>query len=88
MLMSTVIVIYLILINLLNVILFGYDKHRSIAGKWRVREMTFFLIALLGGSLGGVIGMILFHHKTRKPAFRTGMPLLLAFDIFLLILFL
>ncbi len=86
--MSPLISVYLIFINLLNVILFGYDKRRSIAGKWRVRETTFFLVALLGGSLGGVIGMMLFHHKTRKSSFRIGMPLLLILDILLILFFL
>ena len=40
-------------------------------------------LAVIGGSVGGLLGMILFHHKTRKPAFRIGFPLILICQLLL-----
>lgn len=56
----------------INIFLFaamGYDKHCAVKKKWRVPEATLFIIALLGGGLGGLIGIKAFHHKTKKPMF-------------------
>ena len=56
----------------------GGLKRRARRGEWRVRERTFFLLALLGGALGGVAGMRVFRHKTRHWYFRYGLPTILA----------
>ena len=77
--------VWLLVWNLLAFILMGIDKGRAIQGKWRVRERTLFLTAILGGSLGALLGMKLFHHKTRTPWFRFGMPILLGIQIVLVL---
>lgn len=69
---------YLILINLAGFILMGADKRRAKRDQWRIRERTFFFMALLGGSLGTILGMKGFHHKTRHWYFRFGLPAILA----------
>lgn len=61
--------IYYIIINLALFIIMGYDKARAKAEKWRVSEATLFILGLLGGAIGGFLGMKVFHHKTKKPAF-------------------
>lgn len=69
---------YLILINLAGFILMGADKRRAKRDQWRIRERTFFFAALLGGSLGTVLGMRTFRHKTKHWYFRFGLPAILA----------
>ena len=68
----------LVLVNLVEFALMGWDKRRARRGEWRVRERTFFLLALLGGALGGGAGMRVFRHKTRHWYFRYGLPTILA----------
>ena len=73
---------YLIVVNLTAFSLMWADKRRAKrAGARRIRERTLFLSALLGGSIGAIAGMWLFHHKTRHWYFVWGMPLLLLAQI-------
>ena len=69
--------IYLIGINLAGFIIMGVDKKRAIRGAWRISEASLFLTALLGGSLGCILGMQHFRHKTKHWYFRYGLPALL-----------
>lgn len=73
--------LYLILINLSGFTAMGLDKNRARRHRWRVRERTFFLIALLLGSAGCWAGMYVFRHKTRHWYFVLGMPAILAAQI-------
>ena len=57
--------------------LWGADTRRARRGAWRIPERTLFLAALLGGGAGAVLGMRLFHHKTRHWYFRLGLPAVL-----------
>ncbi|MBQ4610189.1 MAG: DUF1294 domain-containing protein [Clostridia bacterium] len=59
----------------------GIDKALAKGGAWRVPEKTLFLLALLGGALGGIIGMYFFRHKTRHLSFKAGLPVLLIINI-------
>ena len=68
---------YLLLMNLAAFFTFGADKRRAKRAAWRVPEKTLFLLALLGGSVGAVCGMRVFHHKTRHWYFRCGLPAIL-----------
>lgn len=73
---------YLIVVNLTAFFLMWADKRRAKrAGARRIRERTLFLSALLGGSIGAIAGMWLFHHKTRHWYFVWGMPLILLAQI-------
>lgn len=75
--------IYLAAVNLTGLAAFGLDKYRAVKNKWRIRESTLFLIALLGGSPGCLAGMYLFHHKTRHKKFTIGIPLILTLELIL-----
>lgn len=78
------IALWLAVANILGLLLMGADKSRARRGQWRVPEKTFFLLALLGGSIGCWGGMYLFHHKTRHWYFVVGMPLILIVQILIL----
>lgn len=70
--------------SVVSFILFGVDKRRAIRGLWRVPERTLLLCALFGAP-GALLGMGVFHHKTRKPLFRVLVPALLVLDAVLLV---
>ena len=72
---------YLILMNLIAFALYGIDKRRAKQGAWRISEYTLLLVALLGGSLGALLGMRYFRHKTRHRKFRYGVPLILLLQL-------
>jgi len=59
----------------------GIDKSKARRKAWRIPEARLFLIALLGGSVGSVIGMYVFHHKTRHWYFVWGMPAILTVQL-------
>lgn len=68
-------------INVITFAVFGIDKLKAVKNRWRVPEKILFLLALLGGSLGAIIGMYSFRHKTKKIAFRIGIPVILIVQI-------
>lgn len=76
-----ILILYFVLINLVAWGLMGVDKHRAQKHEWRIPERTLFAAALLGGSLGAILGMYLWHHKTKHWYFVIGMPLILAVQI-------
>lgn len=78
--------LYLILLNLLGFILMGVDKRRAIRHAWRIPEAHLFGCAILGGSLGSILGMYTFRHKTKHWYFVFGMPAILLIQIILGIL--
>ena len=78
--------IYLIGINLAGFIIMGVDKKRAIRGAWRISEASRFLTALLGGSLGCILGMQHFRHKTKHWYFKYGMPAILVAQVLLFVL--
>ena len=77
----TVLLVWLAVINLLTFIVYGADKRRARKGKWRVPEKTLFLLPLLGGSIGALLGMRVFHHKTKHWYFVWGIPAILLAQI-------
>ena len=68
--------LFLLGMNILGFVLMFSDKRRAARGRWRIRERTLFLVAVFGGSLGSILGMCLFHHKTKHWYFILGMPLI------------
>lgn len=79
-------IIYLIVINIITFIAMYIDKKRAKMGKWRIKEHTLFVLALLGGSIGAIAGMYTFRHKTQKARFFIGFPIILIAEILLTIL--
>ena len=78
--------IYLIGINLAGFIIMGVDKKRAIRGAWRISEASLFFTAFLGGSLGCILGMQHFRHKTKHWYFKYGMPAILVAQVLLFVL--
>lgn len=81
----TYITIYIGAINLVGFILMAIDKSKARRNKWRIPEATLFLFAIFGGSVGCILGMQLFRHKTQKPAFYIGMPVILTVQVLLVL---
>ena len=79
--MNTLLIVYLLLINIAAFALFGADKRKARRGDWRISEKALFLSAVLGGSLGAMIGMRLFHHKTKHWYFVIGIPAIFVLQI-------
>ena len=69
--------VYLLEINLVALLLCAIDKVCARKNEWRVPEATLLLAAVLGGSGGLLLGMMLFRHKTKHKRFRIGVPLIL-----------
>jgi len=73
--------VYILLISSVGIILTVVDKLRSQKGKWRIRERTLFIFALLGGSLPMFVTMNLIRHKTQKKSFMLLFPLIAIIQI-------
>lgn len=73
--------LWVLALSLADFALMGVDKRRAKRGAWRVKERTFFLLALLGGSPGALLGMWTFRHKTRHWYFKFGLPAILSAQI-------
>lgn len=74
---------YVIIINIAAFILCGIDKRLAIKNKRRVSEFTLLFFSFLLGSLGMLIGMYIFNHKTKKAKFFLGVPCIIALQIVL-----
>lgn len=81
------ILIYIVSINLLLFSLMGIDKEKAKLKKWRISEKTLFLLALFGGGIGGVIGIYTFRHKTKHLKFTLGFPIIIVFQLIVILLF-
>jgi len=68
---------YFIGINVLTFLLYGIDKWKARRGKWRIPEDTLIWLAIAGGSIGALLGMYLFRHKTQHRKFTLGIPAIL-----------
>ena len=79
--MTKILLLILIALNLVAFALYGLDKLKAKRGAWRIPEATLLLIAALGGSLGALLGMELFRHKTKHWKFKVLVPLFLAAHI-------
>ena len=79
--MNDYIYYYLLAVNILAFVLIGIDKQKACHNLWRIPEKTLLLSALIGGSAGAILGMQFFHHKTRKPKFAIGVPVILVVEI-------
>ena len=77
----SLLIVYIIAVNIIGFALMGNDKRRARKNAFRIPEATLFAIALFGGSLGSVLGMHLFRHKTKHWYFKWGMPIILILQI-------
>ena len=73
----TLILLYIVLINILTFFIYGIDKLKAKKSKWRVSENTLIGMAIIGGSIGAWLGMKIWHHKTLHKKFKYGVPLIL-----------
>ena len=74
-------------INILAFVLWGIDKEKAKKGKWRISESLLLSLALFGGSLGALLGMLVFRHKTQKWQFKLGVPVCLMYQFGLVLMF-
>jgi uncharacterized membrane protein YsdA (DUF1294 family) len=92
--MANALLYYLIVINVVTFLVYGIDKWRSTSGRllptgrkkakqgiWRISEATLLLLAVIGGSIGALLGMQVWHHKTMHKKFKYGLPLILLAQI-------
>jgi uncharacterized membrane protein YsdA (DUF1294 family) len=80
------VVLWVVALSVLDFVLAGFDKHRARHARRRVPERTLLGIAFLGGTLGLAVGMVAFHHKTRKGAFLAPFVLIVLLQVGFLIL--
>ena len=80
------IIVYLAAINLITFLVMWLDKRKAKKGRWRIPENTLLLFVLLGGGIGGIVGMYVFHHKTQKAKFVIGFPVILVCELLIAIL--
>ena len=79
------VLIYLLSINLITFLAMGIDKYKAKKGHWRTQEQTLLTLVILGGGIGGIAGMKVFKHKTKKPKFYIGFPTILILEIIICI---
>ncbi len=81
----SIISVYLLIVNIVSFAMMGIDKQKAIRGAWRIPEASLFMVAIIGGSIGSILGMQLFRHKTKHWYFQYGMPAILILQLLLLI---
>lgn len=79
--------IYIAFTNILLFTLMSVDKQKAKLKQWRISEKTLFVLALIGGSVGGILGMYTFRHKTKHLKFTLGFPAIVLFQIITVYLF-
>lgn len=81
---SPILWLYIVAINVVSLDAMGFDKYRAMQNKWRVPEKVLFILAAAGGSVGGIVGIYAFHHKTLHKKFTVGFPIILVLQLALL----
>ena len=84
--MAKVLIYYLMVINIVTFLVYGIDKIKAKQGSWRISEATLLIFAVIGGSIGAMLGMKVWHHKTMHKKFKYGLPLILLGQIALIYL--
>ena len=79
--MKELVIGYLVAINTITFLIYGLDKLKAKKSKWRIPEHTLLLLAIVGGSIGALLGMKTWRHKTMHKKFRYGIPFILALQI-------
>lgn len=84
--MGNIFLYYILAINILAYFLMYIDKRKAIEKKWRIKEVTLISVALVGGSIGSILGMYNFRHKTKHNKFVVGIPIIIISQVVLLII--
>ena len=84
--MANALLYYLIVINILTFAVYGIDKWKARQGNWRISEATLLMLAVIGGTIGALLGMQVWRHKTMHKKFKYGLPLILLAQIALMYL--
>lgn len=79
-----IVLIYLGVINVVTFFLYGIDKRKAKRSKWRIEESTLLWWAVLGGSIGAILGIKIWHHKTQRKKFAVGVPMILLTQIMII----
>ena len=79
---------YLIVINIVTFQVYGIDKWKAKQGSWRISEVSLLILAVIGGCIGALLGMKIWHHKTMHKKFKYGLPMILLAQITLIYLIL
>ena len=82
--MANTLLYYLIVINVVTFLVYGIDKWKAKQGSWRISEDTLLILAVIGGSIGALLGIKIWHHKTMHKKFKYGLPLILIIQIILI----
>ena len=77
---------YLVIINIVTFVVYGIDKWKAKRGNWRISEATLLMLAVIGGTIGALLGMKVWQHKTMHLKFKYGLPLILLAQIALIYL--
>lgn len=83
----SVLIYYLVALNIITFFIYGIDKHKAKKNKWRISEAFLLALALLGGSVGAWLGMKVWHHKTMHKKFQLGVPLIFILQVCLWLYF-
>ena len=81
---TTITLIYLGAINVVTMIVYGWDKIKAMRGGWRIPEATLLMLAVVGGSIGAMLAMEWFHHKMRHAKFTYGIPAIIMIQVAIL----
>ena len=82
--MANALLYYLIVINIVTFLVYGIDKWKAKQGSWRISEATLLILAAIGGSIGALLGMKIWHHKTMHKKFKFGLPLIFIIQILII----
>ena len=84
--MTGIVIVYFLIINIVTFVIYGIDKRAAVKQLSRISENTLLGLALIGGSAGALAGMYTFHHKTKKPRFAIGVPVIIVLQIILIVI--
>ncbi len=79
--------IYLIIVNAIAFLLMLADKRKAKKKQWRIPEKVLFGSAIIGGSIGAILGMYTFRHKTKHTSFVVGMPIILVLQVIAMVVY-
>ena len=84
--MTEAILYYLVAVNVVTFLVYGIDKIKAKQGSWRISEATLLIFAVIGGSIGALLGLQVWHHKTMHKKCKYGLPQMLLGQIALIYL--